>query len=272
MTRLRRAVHFVPGANEKMLEKSLGLAADSLVLDLEDAVTPENKDEARRIVTGWLDDVDFGRQERVVRMNPLDSPWGARDLEVSMEVAPDAFLVPKVSSRDEVLELDRAEDTVVRFLVNSTVGVLGLFDVATDWGYPYHDEDFGQTLGVHGVGEGFYIVIPIFGPSSARDGIGTLVDTFLDPLTYVASNNDAEEYLILRTAVAGIDLRSRNIESLDDLKRDSIDFYARIRSLYRQRRANEIKNGEVEGDTPTPGLFSFDFESDGEAQGKGESQ
>ncbi len=121
------------------------------------------------------------------------------------------------------------------------------------------------------MGEGFYLVLPIFGPSNPRDGIGILVDTFLDPLTYVASNNDAEEYLIARTVIAGIDLRSRNIEALDDMKRDSIDFYARIRSLYRQKRANEINNGEVPGDIPTPGLYSFDFDADDDDKPEGES-
>ncbi len=168
-------------------------------------------------------------------------------------------------------DLERAETTLVRFFVNSTVGLLGLFDVAADWGYPYHDEDFGQTLAVHGVGEGFYLVLPIFGPSNPRDGIGILVDTFLDPLYYVAEANDAEEYLLARTVIRGIDTRSRNIEALDDLKRDSIDFYARIRSLYRQRRANEISNGETQGDMPTPGLYSFDVDADDEDKPEGES-
>lgn len=107
MTRLRRTLHFVPGADERMLQKSLGLPADALCLDLEDAVTPENKESARDTVRGWLADVEFGRQERVVRMNPLDTPWGRRDLEVTMEAAPDAYLVPKLRSGDEVLELDR---------------------------------------------------------------------------------------------------------------------------------------------------------------------
>ncbi len=168
-------------------------------------------------------------------------------------------------------EWQRAETTLVRFLVNSTVGVLGLFDVAADWGYAHHDEDFGQTLAVHGVGEVFYLVIPVLGPSSARDGVGFLVDIYLDPLTYVANNNDAEDLLLARTGTAGIDTRSRNIEALDDLKRDSIDFYARMRSLYRQRRANEIANGEVSEETPTPGLYSFDFDSEGGEEQASES-
>jgi citrate lyase subunit beta/citryl-CoA lyase len=79
MGRLRRALHFVPGANEKLLRKSLTLPADSLILDLEDAVAPEQKDDARSTVTAWLREVDFGRQERIVRINPLDTPWGTRD-------------------------------------------------------------------------------------------------------------------------------------------------------------------------------------------------
>ncbi len=161
-------------------------------------------------------------------------------------------------------EMERAETTLVRFLVNSTIGVLGLFDVAADMGYPYHDEDFGQTLGAHGVGEGFYLVLPVFGPSNPRDGIGILVDFYLDPMIYAAEAADIENFPLARTVAEGIDTRARNIDTIEDLKRDSIDFYARVRSLYRQSRANEINNGLAPEDTPTPGLYSFEFESDDE--------
>ncbi|MGH8007940.1 MAG: HpcH/HpaI aldolase/citrate lyase family protein [Candidatus Binatia bacterium] len=106
MTRLRRAVHFVPSANEKMLQKSLVLPADVLVLDLEDSVTPENKDSAREVVTDWLKRVNFGRQERMVRMNPIDTSWGLPDLEVTMRGRPDSYLVPKVRTKDDVLKID----------------------------------------------------------------------------------------------------------------------------------------------------------------------
>lgn len=106
MSRLRRSMHFVPGANEKMLGKSLATHADSLVLDLEDAVTPDRKDEARDIVAGWLGSVDFGRQERTVRMNPFDTPWGRKDIEVTMRHAPDAYVVPKVSTLAELEAID----------------------------------------------------------------------------------------------------------------------------------------------------------------------
>jgi phospholipid-binding lipoprotein MlaA len=166
-------------------------------------------------------------------------------------------------------EMERAETTLVRFLVNSTMGVLGLFDVAADMGYPYHDEDFGQTLGAHGMGEGFYLVLPVLGPSNPRDGIGILVDIYLDPMFYAAEAADIEDFLLARTLAEGIDKRARNIETIEDLKRDSIDFYARVRSLYRQSRANEINNGEAPEDSPTPGLYSFGFDSDDEQTPEG---
>ena len=107
MARVRRAAHFVPGANEKMLSKALTLPADTLILDLEDAVLPESKDSAREVVSGWLRDVDFGRQERVVRMNSLDTEWGRKDLEATMTAPPDGYLVPKVNDASDVAEVDR---------------------------------------------------------------------------------------------------------------------------------------------------------------------
>lgn len=153
-------------------------------------------------------------------------------------------------------EGDRAGNTVVRFGINSTVGVLGLFDVATDWGYPYHDEDFGQTLAVWGVGDGPYFYFPIMGPSSARDFTGFVVDRAFDPLTYVGWGDDYEYVPIARTVLNVLDLRSRNIETLDDIERTSVDYYASIRSLYRQSRADSIRNG-------APGSQLPDFESGG---------
>lgn len=155
-------------------------------------------------------------------------------------------------------DLERAEATFARFLINSTVGLLGLFDIAAESGIPYHDEDFGQTLGSYGTGEGFYLVLPILGPSNLRDAGGRIVDLLLDPLTYLAPT----EVGLGRAVLTGVDFRSRSIEELDGLKADSLDFYARIRSLYRQNRQSEINNGalseetpnfsEVPGETPSP--------------------
>ena len=103
--RLRRSMHFVPGANEKMLHKSIATNADSLILDLEDAVTPERKDDARATVNDWLGSVDFEGKERSVRINALDTPWALKDIEVTMQNAPDTYVVPKVSTLEEIEDI-----------------------------------------------------------------------------------------------------------------------------------------------------------------------
>jgi citrate lyase subunit beta/citryl-CoA lyase len=122
-----------------MLRRALELAADALILDLEDAVTPEDKDSAREVVAGWLGSVDFGRRERIVRINPLATPWGAADLEATMRPPPDAYLVPKIGSRAELLEIDarlaRLESQHghpakgVRLIVLATETPEGLLDI-----------------------------------------------------------------------------------------------------------------------------------------------
>lgn len=150
-------------------------------------------------------------------------------------------------------EGDRAGTTMVRFGINTTIGVGGLFDVASDLGYPYHDEDFGQTLAVWGVNDGPYFYFLILGPSSARDFAGFVVDRGLDPLTYVGWGDNTEWVPVARAVVNVIDLRSRNIETLDEIERTSVDYYASIRSLYRQSRADAIRNGK-----PSPDLPNFD--------------
>ncbi len=154
-------------------------------------------------------------------------------------------------------EGDRAGTTLLRFGINSTIGIGGLFDVAKELGHPYHDEDFGQTLAVWGVDEGPYFYFPLMGPSTARDFTGFVVDRGFDPLTYVNWGDDDLEYVpIARTVLNVIDLRSRNIETLDDIERSSVDYYASIRSLYRQSRADAIRNGAPSQDLP-------DFDSGG---------
>ncbi len=155
---------------------------------------------------------------------------------------------------------DRAETTIARFLLNSTLGLAGLFDVADSMGFEYHDEDFGQTLGLYGAGPGPYLVLPLFGPSSVRDAIGLGVDSLVDPWSYVltaANVKNDTEILLGRRAAAGVDLRARNLETLADLKRDSVDFYARIRSLYLQNRRSLINDdadttSETSGNAPGP--------------------
>lgn len=139
-------------------------------------------------------------------------------------------------------EFARAKVTLVRTVVNTTVGIGGLFDVADRWGFPRHREDFGQTLARLGIGEGPYLFIPLFGPANPRDLFGYGTDLFFQPLTYVQWGD--ESYIpYVRYGVDLIDLRARNIETLDEIEQTSLDYYASVRSLYRQSRNNEINNG-----------------------------
>ena len=104
---LRRSIHFVPGGNERMLNKALGLAADSLILDLEDSVTPDRKGIARDEVCDWLANADFKNQEKLVRINPMDSEWGREDLEAVLQHRPDGIVLPKVLDLKAVHAVDQ---------------------------------------------------------------------------------------------------------------------------------------------------------------------
>jgi phospholipid-binding lipoprotein MlaA len=142
-------------------------------------------------------------------------------------------------------EFDRAKTTFVRAGINTTAGIGGLFDVATLWGYQRHSEDFGQTLAVWGVGEGPYLFLPFIGPANPRDLAGFGVDFLFDPLTWIQW--DGKFYWTTgRAGLDFIDFRERNIETLDEVEKGSLDYYASVRSLYRQTRQNEIRNGATE--------------------------
>ena len=145
---------------------------------------------------------------------------------------------------------DKAMEVFGRFLLNTTAGMGGIRDVAADHGWERRKEDFGQTLGVWGVGEGFYLVIPIFGPSNPRDAIGKLVvDSYLDPFGMWADNTDREYAIYSRTVVDGVDIYAGIMDELDEIRKTSIDYYAAVRSMYRQRRQAEIRDGRP-GDLP----------------------
>lgn len=132
-----------------------------------------------------------------------------------------------------------------RFAVNSTLGVAGIADVAGGWKMPKQVGDFGQTLWSWDVPNGPYLILPLFGPSSPRDAIGQGVDVYLDPLRYIPAHNDYPNWLTTgRIVVDGVDQRARNLDTLDALQRESIDYYAAMRSLYRQNRAAELRNGK----------------------------
>src|SRR5210317_321454 len=137
-----------------------------------------------------------------------------------------------------------------RLVVNTTVGLLGTVDVANKMGFPkYEKEDYGQTLGKWGVGPGCYVVLPVLGPSTIRDTAGSFVNVVGGDPWYNASVHGNNEFLnkeifIASKAISGVDFRANNIESLDNLETNSIDFYASVRSLYLQDRENKIQNNK----------------------------
>ena len=145
-------------------------------------------------------------------------------------------------------EFKKAGINTGRFAVNTTIGVLGIFDVAQKMGFTEYDkEDYGQTLGTYGIGPGCYLVLPVIGPSTVRDTAGSFLNIMGGDPWYNASVNGNNEYLSDSTyaasrIMAGIDFRAKNIDSLENLEKNSMDFYASVRSLYLQDRQLKISN------------------------------
>ena len=137
------------------------------------------------------------------------------------------------------------------FAINSTVGIFGFLNPAEKIGLKPHKEDVGQTLGTYGIGPGCYFVLPILGPTTARDSLGLLADTFVDPFAHItirekellsSSGNNLDYYAVRGTTA--IDFRADNDVSLENLEKTSIDFYSSLKSAYLQSRENKIKNSK----------------------------
>ena len=145
-------------------------------------------------------------------------------------------------------DLKKAGVNTGRFVINTTFGIVGIFDVAQLMGFPeYEKEDYGQTLGALGIGPGCYLVLPVLGPSTVRDTIGSLANVVGgDPWYNVTVANDTQyfsdfDYWGTRVT-AGIDFRAKNLDSFENLEQNSMDFYASVRSLYLQDRQKKIAN------------------------------
>jgi len=151
-------------------------------------------------------------------------------------------------------DFDRAGNTVARFGINTSVGILGIFDPASKLGFEDQGkEDFGQTLGVWGADSGCYFVLPILGPTTTRDAIGLIGNMFLDPVYHITHNSEiqngfvgndnySEHNYYYYQGTGAVDFRAKNIESFDSLETNSIDLYASIKSLYLQNRNKKIAN------------------------------
>ena len=164
----------------------------------------------------------------------------------------DNFTSP-VTFVNDVLQFEtgRAAETATRFWVNSFFGMAGFFDVAGQYGLKKHKEDFGQTLAVWGVKEGPYVMVPFIGPSNPRDLAGKVADSFSNPISYFLPPVGA--WLeVVGSVIDAVDTRAGLLDPMDELRRTSLDFYAAVRSLYRQNRESDISNGKVKR-VPLPG-------------------
>ncbi len=152
-------------------------------------------------------------------------------------------------------EFAKAGDNTIRFAINTTIGILGLIDVAQHLGLPeYEKEDYGQSLAVHGVGPGCYVVLPVLGPSTARDTISSLTNFMGGDAWYNVSVRNETQYFsdvdyYASKATAGVDFRAKNYDSIENLEKNSIDFYASVKSLYLQDRQQKILNSNIIVDT-----------------------
>ena len=146
-----------------------------------------------------------------------------------------------------------------RFVVNSTLGIFGLIDVADKMGIEEKEEDFGQTLATWGIGDGFYIVLPLFGPSNLRDTSGMILTMMTDPINAYAVSEGQAWIVPMRTAVNAVDQRSKIIDEVNALRNNSVDYYAAVRSSYYQNRNAAISNEDDSELTPLP-LISIEFE------------
>jgi phospholipid-binding lipoprotein MlaA len=213
---------------------------DLLALGIEaisDPIEPVN-----RMIFAFNDTVD------IMILRPISAIYGF----VTPEVIKSAFrrmfenLNQPVVFANDLLQLDVIDAGVAagRFVINSTVGVLGIFDVAQAVGLDSHTADFGQTLHSYGVGAGPYIVLPLMGPSTLRDAAGNGVDTFLQPLPYIL-NSEVNFAIKATNAIA---VRERLLKPLDEMRTSSIDYYSALRAAYYQNRAVDLRKGRG-GDT-----------------------
>ena len=148
-----------------------------------------------------------------------------------------------------------AGDATASFLINSTVGIIGLANPAEKLGLKAQKEDVGQTLGSYGVGTGCYFVLPILGPTTARDSIGMIADSFVDPFAHITwrekeligISGSQLDYLAVKGTTA-IDFRADNDVNFESLEKSSVDLYASFKSLYLQDRENKISNSSDSND------------------------
>jgi len=149
----------------------------------------------------------------------------------------------------------KAGNTFMRLLINTTVGVGGVFDVASDWGFPDHDTDFGLTLSVWGIPGGPFLFLPVLGPTNPRDSVGYGANTVMDPLTWTSFGGSATLGWT-RFGVGAVDARERVLDATDSISKTALDPYATFRSLSQQNRASKVKDAEEDLPATVPNWYS----------------
>jgi phospholipid-binding lipoprotein MlaA len=150
----------------------------------------------------------------------------------------------------------RAGDTFMRFVINTTAGVGGVFDVASKWGYPEHSNDFGQTLALWGIPSGPFLFLPLIGPSNPRDATGYGVDILFDPLTYVPNGHGLRTLSNVRYGLGILDARTNVLDETDSIKKTALDPYATFRSLFRQNRESTIQQLRDDNRATVPNWYA----------------
>jgi len=164
---------------------------------------------------------------------------------------------------NDVLEgnMDRAGDTLARLGLNTVIGIGGIFDVGASANIPFHEADFGATLGSWGIPSGPYLVLPLIGPSDPRDGVGYGVDSVADPFTIKMQAARMDEGNYVRFGVSTVNDQAQRLDEFEELRRSSLDFYAAVRSLYQQRRAAEVQKAIAPNAPAAPSVPYDDADS-----------
>jgi len=149
----------------------------------------------------------------------------------------------------------RAGDTLMRFVINTTAGLVGFFDVADKLGYAAHDSDFGMTLAMWGLPAGPFLFLPILGPSDPRDAVGFGVNMAMDPFTWVGQGTAVRALNWSKTGLFALDSRERVLDAIDQIQKTALDPYATFRSLYRQHRASQIADAKADNRATIPVWF-----------------
>ncbi|PPR44212.1 MAG: putative phospholipid-binding lipoprotein MlaA [Alphaproteobacteria bacterium MarineAlpha5_Bin11] len=156
-------------------------------------------------------------------------------------------------------QFGNAAGSAGRLVINSTVGLGGLVDVAEKFGLEQQEEDFGQTLATWGVGDGPYLVLPIFGPSNLRDAAGLVVSSATDPVNVYLADQGEGEWIVYRTTGNAVNQRARIIDEVNTLRENSVDYYSAVKSAYHQNRYAAIRDRDDDQLTPIP-VISVEFE------------